>query len=138
MASIHKELNLAAPPALVWEALRDVGAVHQRLARGFVVSTTHEGEYRDVTFANGMRVRERIITVDDAARLLVYAAEGGRLSYHNASFTVVDDGSGGSKLLWTAHLLPADMAPAIDGMMTAGLEVMRTTLEADALAARRR
>lgn len=137
MASIQKELNLAVPAAHVWEALRDVGAVHDRLARGFVVSTTREGEYRDVTFANGMHVRERIVTVDDSARMLVYAAEGGRLSYHNASFTVVDDGSGGSKLLWTTHLLPDDMASAIEGMMTGGLEAMKRTLEASPVASGR-
>ena len=58
------------------------------------------------------------------------------MSYHNASFTVLDDAAGGSKVLWTAHLLPNEMAPTIEGMMTTGLEAMRRTLEADAAVTR--
>ena len=32
MASIRKELLLSTPPDAVWQAFRDVGAVHTRLA----------------------------------------------------------------------------------------------------------
>ncbi len=132
MASIRKELNLAAPAAFVWEAFRDVGAIHSRLARGFVVNTVLDGDTRAVTFANGMTVRERIVTIDEGARVLVYSAEGGQLTHHNASFEVRDAGAGRSTIVWTAHLLPDAAAPTIDGMMTAGVESMRQTLEADA------
>jgi len=37
MASIRKEILIDAPPEDVWAAVRDVGAVHRRLAPGFVV-----------------------------------------------------------------------------------------------------
>ena len=55
MASIRRELTLDAPPAAVWEALRDVGAIHTRLAPGFVLATELEpgGAARIVTFGNG-------------------------------------------------------------------------------------
>ena len=36
MASIRKEMKLAAPPDAVWAAVRDVGAIHTRLAPDFV------------------------------------------------------------------------------------------------------
>ena len=36
MASIRKEMTLAARPDTVWAAVRDVGAIHTRLAKGFV------------------------------------------------------------------------------------------------------
>ena len=39
MASIHKEALIAAAPTEVWAAIRDVGAVHRRLAPGFVTDT---------------------------------------------------------------------------------------------------
>lgn len=132
MASIRKELSLAAPAAFVWQAFRDVGAVHTRLARGFVVDTVADEGGREVTFANGMTVRERIVTVNEGARTLVYSAEGEVLTHHNATFEVRDAGPGRSTVVWTTHLLPDAAAATIDGMMTAGVEAMRRTLEADA------
>ena len=36
MASIRKEIEIAVAPQKLWEALRDVGALHTRLVRGFV------------------------------------------------------------------------------------------------------
>ena len=57
MASIRKEILIAARPETVWAAIRDVGAVHTRLAPGFVVDSRLEGETRVVTFANGFVVR---------------------------------------------------------------------------------
>lgn len=52
MASIHREILISADPATVGGALRDVGAVHTRLARGFVADTKLEPGARVVTFAN--------------------------------------------------------------------------------------
>ena len=42
MASIRKETVIEASPERVWDAVRDVGAVHERLASGFVVDTRLE------------------------------------------------------------------------------------------------
>lgn len=68
MASIHKEVLIDAPPEHTWDAIRDVGAIHRRLARGFVVDTRLDGDSRLVTFAEGTVVRERIVDIDDSAR----------------------------------------------------------------------
>jgi hypothetical protein len=54
MAAIRKEILTAARPERVWDALRDVGALHTRLVPGFVVDTRLEPGARIVTFANGM------------------------------------------------------------------------------------
>src|SRR5436309_14972379 len=91
MASIRKEILINAHAADVWAAVRDVGAVHQRLAEGFVVDTRLDGSARTVTFANGLVLRELIVDVDDEARRLVYAAVGGRATHHNASMQVFAD-----------------------------------------------
>mgnify|MGYP003581538585 CR=1 FL=1 len=60
MASIHKEMLVEASPDEVWSAIRDVGDIHTRLARQFVVDTRLDGESRLVT-ANGAAIRERIM-----------------------------------------------------------------------------
>ena len=43
MASIRKEMLLAAQPEGVWAAMRDIGAVHRRSRSGFVVDCRLEG-----------------------------------------------------------------------------------------------
>jgi carbon monoxide dehydrogenase subunit G len=129
MASIHKETHLDAKPADVWAAIRDVGAVHRRLAPGFVIDTRMDGDAaRIVTFANGLVVRELIVDVDDDVRRLAYSAVGGRSTHHNASFQVFADGERGSRLVWIADVLPHEVAKPIADMMEQGLDAVRQTL----------
>jgi uncharacterized protein YndB with AHSA1/START domain len=61
---IRKEILIDLPPARVWEALRDVGALHKRLVPGFVTDTRMEGRTRVVTFGNGTIAREDIVSID--------------------------------------------------------------------------
>ncbi|HEX5684147.1 MAG TPA: SRPBCC family protein [Ideonella sp.] len=133
MASIRKEIGIDATPAEVWDALRDVGALHTRLVKGFVVDCRLDGEARTVQFANGMTARELIIDVSDGQRRVAWSATGGRLTHHNASAQVQDDGTGRSRVVWLADLLPHEMAPAIAGMIEQGLQAMRRTLEGEAV-----
>ncbi|HZI86850.1 MAG TPA: hypothetical protein VFD48_08445, partial [Pyrinomonadaceae bacterium] len=65
MATIQKEIEIERSKDFVWDAIRDVGAIHKRLVPGFVIDCKLEGDWRTVTFANGMVVRELIISVDD-------------------------------------------------------------------------
>jgi len=128
MASIRREIPIDAPPARVWDALRDVGALHERVVPGFVVATRLEDGARVVTFGNGMTARELIVDVDDQARRLVWAVVGGRLTHHNASVQVFPDGAG-SRVVWIADLLPDELAGDIRAMMEQGARVMKPTLE---------
>ncbi len=114
MASIRQEIVAEVSPEFAWDAVRDVGAIHQRLVPGFVIDCRLEGDARIVTFANGMVARELIVDVDDTNRRLVWAAVGGRLTHHNASLQVFADESGHSRLVWIADLLPNEMAAAIE------------------------
>ncbi len=129
MASIRKEIPLAVRVEDVWAVLRDVGAVHRRLAPGFVIDTRLDGDARIVTFANGLVARELIVDIDDTARRVAYAVVGGRLSHHNASMQALAEGDGRCRLVWIADLLPHDMAGAIGAMMEQGSAVMKQTLE---------
>jgi len=54
VASISREIQVEAPPEGIWAAIRDVGAVHTRLAPDFVVDTQLEDGARVVTFSNGL------------------------------------------------------------------------------------
>lgn len=85
MASIRREIIVAAPARAVWNAARDVGAVHERLAPGFVTDTKMDGDARIVTFGDGIVARELIVDVDEVARRLVWSVVGGRMTHHNAS-----------------------------------------------------
>ena len=130
MASIRKEIVIEASPKHVWDAVRDVGAVHERLAPGFVVDTRLEAGARVVTFANGLVARELIVDVDDEARRLAWAVVGSpRLTHHNASMQVFDDGDRGSRVVWIADLLPNEIAGTIAAMIEEGLGAMKKTLE---------
>jgi carbon monoxide dehydrogenase subunit G len=134
MASIRKEFFVQAPPAHVWAALRDFGAVHQVLAAGFVVECALEedGQVRALTFANGLRARERLVSLDDTLHRIVYTSQGGRATHHNAAAEMRPEGTG-CRVAWTTDLLPDALAPAIAEMMDAGAAAMRRTLEARAL-----
>ena len=71
MASICQEVVIEARPDQVWAALRDWGALHRRLAPGFVTDTRLDGADRIVTFAGGLVVREVLVALDDERRRLV-------------------------------------------------------------------
>ena len=133
MASIHKEIIVNAPAAHVWDAIRDVGAIHTRLARDFVLDTKLEGDSRLVSFAQGAVVRERIVDVDDRARRLAYSAVGGRFAHHHASFQVFPVDGTRSRIVWIADLLPDDVAGFVDGLMEQGCAAMARTLEETAV-----
>jgi carbon monoxide dehydrogenase subunit G len=130
MASIRREVVIDAAPERVWDALRDVGAIHERLAPGFVTDVKLEDGARLVTFGNGLVVRERIVALDEAERRLVWSATGGRLVHHNASAQVLEASGGRSRFVWTADLLPDEAAPVIAGMIEAGIATIQKTLEA--------
>lgn len=130
MASIHKEILIQARPQDVWAAIRDVGAVHQRLAPGFVIDARLDGDARIVTFANGAVVRELIVDIDDQARRLAYAAVGGRTTHHNASMQVFAQGENQSRLVWITDLLPNEVTAVLHELVEQGAATMKQTLEA--------
>src|SRR5262245_66636383 len=85
MATIRKEITTTAKPDQVWAAIQDIGALHTRLVPGFVVDTKLEPGARIVTFANGITVRERIVTIDDQAKRLVWSVVSELFTHHNRS-----------------------------------------------------
>jgi carbon monoxide dehydrogenase subunit G len=128
MASVRREIITSAAPDAVWDAIRDVGALHTRLVPGFVVDTRLEPGARVVTFGNGMVVKEPIVTVDERERRLVWGAIGGQLTHYNGAVQVFPEGAG-SRVVWIADFLPEEAAPAIQSMIDQGMAVMKRTLD---------
>ena len=129
MATIRSELTTQAPADEVWSAVRDVGALHTRLAPGFVVDTKLEPGARVVTFGNGVVLREPIITVDDTARRLVWSHEGGRARHYNGALEVAALPDGATSVVWTADFLPDELHAYFAQAIAAGMAAMRRSLD---------
>jgi Polyketide cyclase / dehydrase and lipid transport len=129
MASIRKEIQTAATVDQVWDALRDVGALHTRLVPGFVIDTRLEPGERIVTFGNGMVVREQILDINDELRRVAWSAIGGALTHYNASAQVFANAGNRSTVVWIADFLPNEAAGQIGQMMEQGMAVMKVTLD---------
>jgi len=131
MASIREQLIIQSPPARVWDAIADVGAIHHRLAKGFVTDTRLDGDTRLVTFANGVVVRELIVDVDDDSRRLAYSVieSPSGIRHHHATFQVFDEPGGRSRVVWIADVAPDEAAEVVGPMMQTGREAMQHTLD---------
>ncbi len=115
MASIYNDISLNAPARDVWDAVRDFGALHQRLVPGFVTACTLDGDERIVTFANGAVAREVLVACDEARQRLVYAISNERLRHYSASVQVIADGDRTSRLVWIIDMLPNELAAYVEG-----------------------
>lgn len=129
MATLHNSIFIEAAPEGIWDAARDIGALHTRLVPGFVVDTKLEGDAaRVVTFGNGMVAREPIISVDDQRRRLAWSAEGAQTTHYNAVLQIAPEANG-TRVSWTTDLLPHEMAGPIQGLQQQALAIMKKTFE---------
>jgi Polyketide cyclase / dehydrase and lipid transport len=131
MPSLRKEILVEAPPEKVWDALRDFGAIHERLVPGFVVECRMDGPDRIVTFANGATYREVLIDSDDEARRLAWSIVDDPYRHHNGVAQVFPNGKNASRFVWTTDLLADDETVSrTDEAMGIGIGVVKKTLEA--------
>lgn len=128
MASIHKHIAIDAHPDDVWAAVHDFGAVHRRLAPGFVRDSQFDGDARIVTFANGNVARELLVDCDHARRRLVYSVVSERVKHYNASMQVLADSGTHARLIWIVDVLPNEVAPYIAGQMDQAELAMKSAL----------
>jgi len=131
MASIRREVHIQASPEKVWEALRDVSALHTRLCPGFVVDTKMEArDARLVTFADGRQARELIVSVDDATRRVCWAIVDEPFIHYNGAAQVTPHDDGTCRFTWLSDLLPNELAPVVEAMIDAGIADIKRTQEA--------
>ncbi|HZQ02054.1 MAG TPA: SRPBCC family protein [Reyranella sp.] len=129
MATNRREVQLDAPAAQVWDAVRDFSRVHVRVAPGFLIKNEMDQGDRVLTFYNGVVARERLVTSDDERMRLAYTAVGGRTTHHNGVIEILPDGAAKCRLVWTIDLLPNELAAAIGGMMDYAMPLIGKTLE---------
>jgi hypothetical protein len=131
MGSIRKETMLDVSPDAAWDAVRDFGAVHTRLVRGFVIDVEMDGEDRIVTFASGAVQREPLVSIDDEERRLVYSAVDSALgaTHYNAAVQITSNGEGTTRLVWLVDFLPDAISPSLDAAMERGVQSIKATLQ---------
>ena len=129
MASIYKEVLIETNADTAWAALRQPGDARMLFAP-VLVDSRLDGDLRTVRFANGMVVEERIITIDDDRRRIVYAAvKGTPMTHHHASMQVIPEGEGRCRLVWITDLLPNSVASSISPMIDGGSQALKANLE---------
>ena len=131
MATIRRTISIDRPAPEVWDALADAGAVHERLAQGFVTDTHLDGDLRTVTFEGGVVAQELLVSIEPDQRRLAYSVIESPLGmrHHHGTFQVVETGAG-CELEWVADLSPDSAAPTIEAMMDLGCAAMARTLSA--------
>lgn len=132
MATIRKEIVIAANDEQVWDAVSDIGAVHQRLITGYTLGTQLDGNDRILYFPHGGVVRERIISMDSKTYRLTYAViEGSNppLIHHHASFQVFAKDENESILVWITDFLPNQTEPEMRIRIDRAAQVIKQTIE---------
>ena len=124
---------MPVPAEKVWDAVRDFGAVHERLVPGVLTDGHLDGAGgRVVTFATGTVVREVLVGVDDEVRRMVYAVVESPFGFqhHSSSIEVFDDAgeTDGCRLVWVSDVLPDTLAGPVGDLMDQGAAAMAKTL----------
>ena len=95
-----------------------------------LVDSRVAGDIRTVQFANGAVVEERIITIDDERRRIVYAAKKGTpMTHHHASMQVIPEGAGRCRFIWITDFLPDSAASSINQLIDGGSQALKANLE---------
>ena len=123
------DMFVDASCAFVWDVIRDVHAADTRLIPGLVTGVAEIPGARVVTFANGLVVTERIVTLDDATRTLVYQAINGPIEDHLGIQVVTEDELGRTRLRWTTQFSPAQAVEAACSSIGPLARLMKKTIE---------
>jgi len=131
MAFIQVTADIKQPADQVWDAVRDVGAIHTRLCPGFVVNTELEpdGQARLVTFATGIQLRELIVDCSDDRKRLAWAIKAEGVTHHNGVMVIIDLGEGRTRAEWSADVLPQEVADRFAVLMAQGIAIMKQHME---------
>jgi hypothetical protein len=129
MATVRKEIVVDVSIEEVWDAVRDFGALHERLVPGFATDARLEGEDRVVTFFNGNVLRERLISLNDSDRRLAWTIVDGPWTHHNGSVELYPADRNRTRFVWTTDMLPHEAAGATEQLVEQGIRIAHATLE---------
>lgn len=129
MASIYRDVAIGRDAESAWAALRRFDAAAE-LFSGVLVDCRCTGDVREVTFAGGNKVIERLVTLDDSRRRLVYTVQHEAYAHHSASMQILAD-TAGCRLLWVSDFLPIERAGVMESLTDAGCRALKLFLESD-------
>jgi hypothetical protein len=116
------------PADRAWSELGDFGNAGSLFA-GVLAKCRRIGDVRMVTFANGRRIVERLVAIDNQERRIVYTVLNRLLfSHHNGSMQVVEDGPG-CRFVWISDFLPDEAAATVAPLVEAGCRAIKRNLE---------
>jgi uncharacterized protein YndB with AHSA1/START domain len=128
MAAIHVEARIRASAQQVWRALAATGEAHKAFAGVLKDSRMESEDLRIATFANGMVVKERIVSVEPQRMRIAYSVEG-QFVHHSASMQVVARGEHECDFIWTTDVLPHAAAASITPLMEQGAKALQQVME---------
>jgi len=129
MASIHIECPVAVSADTAWQALRRVGEADGLFAP-VLTAAELRGDTRTVHFQNGLVLHEQVLDVDAGRRRVAYSAlDSPGLTFHHASMQILEDRPGHCRFVWTTDFMPAGAASALEPLIQAGTDALKTNLE---------
>lgn len=128
MATIRWEEPVAVPTAKAWALLRRVDRAHELFAP-VLVAGSMEDDVRTVTFANGLVVQERIVTVDDQAHRIAYTVLGEMFEHHSASMQILPVDDAMCRFVWISDFLPDERTETVRPLVEQGSRAFAKNIE---------
>jgi len=127
MGSVRRHVHIDRDPDTVWKL---VGAL-DRQHEWFPLSGCRvEGKKRWITLPSGITFEEDIITHDHALRRFQYRIVGNPgITAHLGTCDVLDDGRGGSTVVYSTDMEPEALALVIGGAAGEGLHKLKQLME---------
>ncbi|WFP61149.1 SRPBCC family protein [Mesorhizobium sp. WSM4904] len=131
MGSVIREMIVDALPEKVWQTVGNF-AEGPRLTTPdiFVDCRLVEPDLRQMIFADGKVVHERLIARDEQARRIVWAWEGEEVAHDNTSMQVFAENDGRSRLVWIHDTSPDELCGWLAAAMDQLAPEIRRSLEA--------
>jgi hypothetical protein len=129
MAAVHVRTKIRAPAQQVWQALAATGDAHLAFAGVLKDCRLEREDLRVATFANGMVVKERIVSVEPERMRIAYGVIESQFVHHSASMQVVARGDAQCEFVWIADVLPHAAAASIGPLMEQGAQALRGVME---------
>ncbi|HTJ17104.1 MAG TPA: SRPBCC family protein [Steroidobacteraceae bacterium] len=132
MAAVHVETRIRASAQQVWQALAATGEAHRAFAGVLKDCRLESEDLRIATFANGMVVTERIVSVEPERMRFAYSVLE-KFVHHSATMQVVARGANECDFVWIADVLPHAAAASITPLMEQGAKALRAVMERKAV-----
>ena len=127
MAAVHVETRIRASAQQVWQALAATGEAHRAFAGVLKDCRLESEDLRIATFANGMVVTERIVSVEPERMRFAYSVLE-KFVHHSATMQVVARGANECDFVWIADVLPHAAAASITPLMEQGAKALRAVM----------